>query len=748
MATESLIVELDADTASYNRKLKQSEKVNEQAGVSMLEVGKSAFKMSATIATAAAAAVGALTALVNRTADQRREMEILAKQTKLSANEFQAITFATERAGIPAEQFADISKDIADRLGEFAAAGTGTFQDFADVAGLTKEQAQGLAVEWQNLSSDQVLGNMVTMMEEAGASGNQMTFVMESMGNDASRLTDLFKNNSKELREQKARFDELAAGMQLTSGQARQLEKVNREFEESTKQIGLAVDQIAATAAPLLSAFFSDIISIVPDATQLITDFINSFKTPEEIQTIRGVKGQIESLNEDLADTVGVYEAYTREVKENGKESEKAVFLLNKGAQEHIELLERQAGLKEQLIKLEKEQAAEEVRRFEPREFQGARPTGTAEDSNKELQAILDRFKSEEQLLHDKLKREAELLNQRIPDEKERLAALKSLGEEHQAEMLKLLQERAEAENKFVVKDGEEIRRESLARSLQAQLDAVQKRQEAFQAENETAVEALESRLEREKELIADAEELKLLTSEQAKERLFELENEHRERLSDLGQTDMELLNERIALELELQQQLLDQKIINEEDYLNRVDKINRNSIQKKIKLAQEEAKAKAGLDNFTLKTSIGALDALGKHSEKAAKAAFAVKKAQKLSEAVANTSAGITEALPNIPLAAAVGIAGAAEIATIASTSFGGSGGGSQSVALSQPPEPQSQGIATQATQPTETSTLEITEQGDEGRQEIVIRFATDTGDDFIDTLANSLNDRQRRGA
>ena len=41
---------------------------------------------------------------------------------------------------INAEQIADISKDIADKLGEFSAAGTGVFQDYADVMKLTKEQ--------------------------------------------------------------------------------------------------------------------------------------------------------------------------------------------------------------------------------------------------------------------------------------------------------------------------------------------------------------------------------------------------------------------------------------------------------------------------------------------------------------------------------------------------------------------------------------------------------------------------------
>ena len=77
-----------------------------------------------------------------KASSSRKELEAFARQAKTTEENFQALSFATNQFGVNAEQIADISKDVADRLGEFATAGTGTFQDYADVMKLTKEQAK------------------------------------------------------------------------------------------------------------------------------------------------------------------------------------------------------------------------------------------------------------------------------------------------------------------------------------------------------------------------------------------------------------------------------------------------------------------------------------------------------------------------------------------------------------------------------------------------------------------------------
>ena len=62
---------------------------------------------------------------------------------------FQAAAYAVERYGVTAEQLGDMSKDVADKLGEFIATGGGEFKDFfeqvAPKVGLTADQLQGLS---------------------------------------------------------------------------------------------------------------------------------------------------------------------------------------------------------------------------------------------------------------------------------------------------------------------------------------------------------------------------------------------------------------------------------------------------------------------------------------------------------------------------------------------------------------------------------------------------------------------------
>jgi hypothetical protein len=358
-ATESLIVELDAKIDKYMKSMGKADGQNKKTGKSMVQVGKSAFDMSKKVATAALAVSAAITAMVVSTANQRKEFEILSKQAKLTVKEFKAITFATNQAGVNAEQFADISKDIADRLGEFAAAGTGTFQDYADVVGLSKTQAQELAIEWQNLSGDQVLGRMVQGMEEAGASGNEMTFVMESMGNDASRLTDLFKDNGKELEKQKDRFNKLTEGMEITAAQGEALKEVAGNYKTMTTQLGAATDKISATLAPVISDFFNDVISIVPQATQAVINFINTLLDAKDINSIEDINTQLLSVDETLQKTKKSYDLINESKDLQVFANSKLLGgsdILNQQAAQHADALERQAELKERLVFLQEEE--------------------------------------------------------------------------------------------------------------------------------------------------------------------------------------------------------------------------------------------------------------------------------------------------------------------------------------------------------------------------------------------------------
>ena len=167
MATESLIIELDAKTAKLDAGLKKTEDrlailedKTKKTDSSFKKLTSTAGMVAGQLAKVSAVvlAVGtAITAMTLKAASSRKELEGFARQAKTSAEDFQALSFATSQYGINAEKIADISKDISDKIGEFAAAGTGTFQDYADVMKLTKDEARTLAIEFQSLSSEEVI---------------------------------------------------------------------------------------------------------------------------------------------------------------------------------------------------------------------------------------------------------------------------------------------------------------------------------------------------------------------------------------------------------------------------------------------------------------------------------------------------------------------------------------------------------------------------------------------------------------
>lgn len=444
MATEKLIVELDAKTQKLDAALKETDSRLGDLDKSVKKTDSTLNKLGATaksvagiaLKTAAAAvAVGtALSAMVVSASSSRRELELLSKQAKTSAEDFQALSFATNTYGINGEQIADISKDIADKIGEFSAAGTGAFQDYADVMKLSKVEALAAAKEFEGLSSQEILGKMVSRMEDASVSGDKMTFVLESLGNDASRLIPLFSENSKELKLLKERFNDVNGSLQITAGQAEKLREVSTSFDLMTSSIGNASTAISATIAPVVNDFFNDVIAVVPDATQAIIDFTNSFLDAENITSIVAVNKEIEKSVENIAfqeSRITNQKGHSRRVAEQIKADEE----------------ERLDSLKKQLAVLEDQERLADAKRTKSTEIGGTEGSAISSGTGDEIQKIADRFKTEEELLTEKLNNELiivgdnkalrlELEKQYIEDalsiEYEAAEARKRIGEEEQ----------------------------------------------------------------------------------------------------------------------------------------------------------------------------------------------------------------------------------------------------------------------------------------------------------------------------
>ena len=204
--------------------------------------GGLAGAMAATTAAAYATAAAMTTMVI--------ETDNFARVAGVSIEQFNQMSFAANQFGLTADQLGDAFKDTRERIGDFIATGGGPLQDFADVMGYTKEQTLAFAQSVEGLSGRDVLVEMVRQLEEGGKSTEQMSFALEGMANDMTKLLPLLTNGASEL----DRLESKMASVQnpLSEDDIRQF----RDFNESIDLVAASFQNMMTNAViPLLEPF-------------------------------------------------------------------------------------------------------------------------------------------------------------------------------------------------------------------------------------------------------------------------------------------------------------------------------------------------------------------------------------------------------------------------------------------------------------------------------------------------------------
>jgi hypothetical protein len=202
-----------------------------------------ARKAGIALGAAAAAATASLGLIVRSTAQSAAEITQFAQIANAAPEAFQRWTAASMTVGIEQEKLADILKDVNDRVGDFLQTGGGPMADFfekiAPKVGVTAE-------EFARLTGPEALQLYVSSLEKAGVNSQEMTFYLEAMASDATRLIPLLQDGGAEM----ARLGERAAGLGVVLDQ-RALSALRRAelaligvgqvFEGMRNQIGAAL---------------------------------------------------------------------------------------------------------------------------------------------------------------------------------------------------------------------------------------------------------------------------------------------------------------------------------------------------------------------------------------------------------------------------------------------------------------------------------------------------------------------------
>lgn len=203
-------------------------------------------KSSAALAGIGAAAIAAGLAvgasgfqLLKSTSRQIAETDRWAKSLQLSTQELLAWQFAAEKAGVSGDQMADIFKDIGDKIGDAVLNKSGEAVDALNALGLSAEKLSKVSPDKQLLAIGESLGKISTNAEK--------TTILESLGNDLSKLLPLFDNNNQKLKQ----FIELAKdyGVAPDPSSIDDLVKVNQLFEDMEAQVAGLKIEIAAGLA-------------------------------------------------------------------------------------------------------------------------------------------------------------------------------------------------------------------------------------------------------------------------------------------------------------------------------------------------------------------------------------------------------------------------------------------------------------------------------------------------------------------
>ena len=276
----TLTIDLIAKVGGFVSGLTQAERASQKWRKQVQDDAKAvatAFTGFATAASAAAVGVGvAGFNLLKTTSKQITETDRWAKSLNMSTQSLLSWQYAAEKAGVSGDQMADIFKDIGDKIGDAVLNKSGEAVDALNALGLSAKKLAGETPDKQLLAISDALGKINTNAEK--------TTILESLGNDLSKLLPLLDQGGEKLRQYMDAAKKF--GVAPDDADIEKLVKVNSLFEDMETQVnGVKIEIATGLANVDLSGL-----------QKSITDMGNVFKDPAVIQGITDLVGGVVDL--------------------------------------------------------------------------------------------------------------------------------------------------------------------------------------------------------------------------------------------------------------------------------------------------------------------------------------------------------------------------------------------------------------------------------------------------------------------
>ncbi len=295
----TLTIDLIARTGGFVQGMDKAERSSQKWRDNVKKDSAAVGSALAAVGTAAAAAAigvsAAGIALVKNTSEQITETDRWAKSLKMSTQDLLSWQFAAEKAGLTGDNIADIFKDINDKVGDAVLNKSGEAAQALDTLGLSAEKLAQQSPDKQLLAISSALQKIPS---QAGK-----TNILESLGNDLSKMLPLFDNNNEKLKQ----FIQLSKDFGIAPPQEDidNLVKVNQFFQDiETSARGLKMEIASGLAKVDLTPLqdgLDDIRDVFTDPAVLqgLSDLVG------EAISLAGVVGRI-------AGGLGAIATYTR----------------------------------------------------------------------------------------------------------------------------------------------------------------------------------------------------------------------------------------------------------------------------------------------------------------------------------------------------------------------------------------------------------------------------------------------------
>lgn len=297
MAIATLTIDMVAKLASLERDMGRAAHVAEKNAAKM----DAAFrKIKLAIAPIAAAfATRDIFLWLDGVGKSAKEIGTLSSASGVGAEQFQRLAYGAKQVGIEQDKLADIFKDTQDKVGEFLQTGGGPLKDFfeqvAPKVGVTVEQ-------FRRLSGPEALQLYFDSLQKANLGQKEMTFYMEAIANDSSRLAPLLRDNGAAWQQMGDEAERFGAVM------SQDMIRSSIEFNKQMDKLNAAMTAFSHAAAAEVVPGLTRILEQMTEGIKVAGSFgdalflfgtMNPFKSVSE--SVSDLREEVQELEADIA---------------------------------------------------------------------------------------------------------------------------------------------------------------------------------------------------------------------------------------------------------------------------------------------------------------------------------------------------------------------------------------------------------------------------------------------------------------